>query len=176
MGEVQGSAWGRDASPEDAYCELSFSPNVSLIATVRRFVGEFYARVLEDPEVTSRLVVATHELLENAVRYSADGQSSIRIGVQRRDRHVEIGIETRNRTTPDRYVTVRGLLDEMNGAKDRGAFYQALLRRSARRETGSGLGLGRIYAESEMDLSVCLTGDVLHLRARASFASKMVTA
>jgi anti-sigma regulatory factor (Ser/Thr protein kinase) len=157
---------------EAAYCELSFSPNVSLIATVRKFVGEFYERVLGDADVTSRLVVATHELLENAVRYSADGLSSIRIGVRRDGDEVHVAIDTRNKTKPDNREELVKLLDEMKASPDRLSFYQFLMRRSAKRSEGSGLGLGRIHAESEMDLSCELVEDVVSLRAEARFQSK----
>jgi hypothetical protein len=157
---------------EDAYCELSFSPNVSLISTVRRFVGEFYSKVLGDAELTSRLEVATHELLENAVRYSADGQSSIRIGVGRRADTIDVAIETRNRTRDKNRGELMALLDEMRASGDRLAFYQLLMGRSADRTDGSGLGLGRIHAESEMDLSCTVTDDVVCLRAEARVPAK----
>ncbi len=154
---------------EDAYCELSFSPNVSLIATVRRFVGEFYERVLGDEEVASRLVVATHELLENTVRYSCDGRSTIRIGVGRNGDVLDVAIDTKNRTTSEHRDSLSVLLAEMHASNDRGGFYQMLLRRTAKRDIGSGLGLGRIYAESEMDLSYRFEADEVRLRAKGSF-------
>src|SRR3954464_15490402 len=55
---AMGDDGDEDAGDEaDAYCELSFSPNVSLIATVRRFVEEFYVKVIRSANVTSRLAV-----------------------------------------------------------------------------------------------------------------------
>lgn len=156
----------------EAHCELSFSPNVRLIATVRRFVREFYDRILGDENVTSRLVVATHELLENAVRYAADGQSTIRIGVRRSNNAVHVTIETRNKADPANRTELSGLLDEMRAAVDRPTFYRELMKKSAKRTEGSGLGLGRIHTESEMDLSCNFVGDYVELRAEASFPAK----
>jgi anti-sigma regulatory factor (Ser/Thr protein kinase) len=153
----------------EASFELSFSPNLRLIGTVRRFVGEFYARVLNDEDITSRLVVATHELLENAVRYSVDGQSTIRIGVVNVDGGVRIAIETRNKTGDANRAELNALVEEMRATQDRLSFYQALMKRSSKREHGSGLGLGRIHAESEMDLSCEIDGDVVRLRAVGHF-------
>jgi anti-sigma regulatory factor (Ser/Thr protein kinase) len=158
---------------KDAYCELSFSPNVSLIATVRRFVGEFYVRILDDAELTSRLVVATHELLENAVRYSADGQSSIRIGVEQAGTDIKVSIETRNKTLDPNRKELDELLAEMRNTPDRDGFYQTLMARSSKRAHGSGLGLGRIHAESLMDLSSEIEGDIVKLRAEARFPKKV---
>lgn len=157
---------------EDAYCELSFSPNVSLISTVRRFVGEFYEKVLGDEDLTSRLEVATHELLENAVRYSTDGKSSIRVGVGQRDGIINVSIETRNRTRPENEGELVKLLDEMKASGDRLSFYQVLLGRSANRTEGSGLGLGRIHAESEMDLTCKVEEGIVSLRAHATFPAR----
>jgi hypothetical protein len=156
-------------SDDDAYVELSFSPNVSLVSTVRRFVGEFYGKVLKDDSVASRLVVATHELLENAVRYSSDGQSAIRIGVRPDGSNVQVTIDTRNKTNPDHRSELMTLLSEMSGAASRDSFYQVLLRRTVKRKEGSGLGLGRIHAEAELDLSCRLDGEIVHLRAEGRF-------
>lgn len=157
-----------------AYCELSFSPNVGLVATVRRFVGEFYQRILGDAEVTSRLVVATHELLENAVRYSLDGQSTIRINVERVSSNINVTVETKNRSAVDRREALLELLAEMKASPDRAAFYQTLMLRSSKRTDGSGLGLGRIHAEAEMNLECEVADDIVRLKADASFPVKEV--
>lgn len=154
---------------DDAHFELSFSPNVKLITTVRKFVGDFYDRVLGDPEVTGRLVVATHELLENAVRYSVDGKSSIRIGVSREGANVRVAIITENRTDQAHIDELEALLAEMRASTDRSSLYQTLLTRSATREHGSGLGLGRIHAESEMDIACDLKDGLVTMHASALF-------
>lgn len=159
---------------EDAYCELSFSPNASLVPTVRRFVGEFYLKVLGDEDVTSRLVVATHELLENAVRYASDEQSSIRIRVKSEGGRTHVQIDTRNRTRNPNRSELMALIDEMKKSPSRDGFYQALLRRNAKRTEGSGLGLGRIHAESEMNLTCELEGDIVHLCAQGEYEARKV--
>ncbi len=48
-----------NANSEDAFFELSFSPNGSLVSTVWRFVEEFYDQILADSELVSKLAVAT---------------------------------------------------------------------------------------------------------------------
>jgi anti-sigma regulatory factor (Ser/Thr protein kinase) len=64
-----------------AYFELQCRPDLSLATLVRRFVGELYLRSMIAPERTSRIALATHELLEHAARYSKDGETTIRIAV-----------------------------------------------------------------------------------------------
>jgi hypothetical protein len=162
--------WTRIAD-EDAYFELCFSPNVRLVPTVRRFVAEFYREAVENRDATSRLTVATHELLENAVRYASDGNTLIRIAVQREQGGVRVTIDTRNRASSNSIDSVRTALDELAAAADADAHYQVLMRRSAKRADGSGLGLGRVRAESGMQISYEVDRDAVHVRAQAQFAA-----
>jgi anti-sigma regulatory factor (Ser/Thr protein kinase) len=155
---------------ESAHFELSFSPNVSLVSTVRRFVSEFYVQILSDAEATSQLAVATHELLDNAVLYSDDGNTAIRIVVHREPDAFRVGIETRNRATPANVEAVRTAIDEMNAAPDAAAHYQVLMRRSAKRADASGLGLARVRAEADMTLTCEIEGGTVCLRAGARYA------
>jgi hypothetical protein len=163
------------ATDEDAYFELSFSPNVQLVSTVRRFVAEFYAQSLGDEEITSRLEVATHELLENAVRYSADGNTAIRIGIVRHPQ-LRVRIDTSNRAELACIVTMRHTLDEVIAAPDPDAHYQVLMRRSMKRVDGSGLGFGRVRSESDMILSYEVDRDVVRIRAEALLPAAAVAA
>ena len=67
--------------------ELKFCPSLELIPIVRRFVEIFYSQLLAQDDVAARIALATHELLENSVKFSSDGMASIHIGVAaQRDR------------------------------------------------------------------------------------------
>jgi hypothetical protein len=156
---------GPNAPDEDAYFELSFSPCISLVSMVRRFVTEFYTEVLGDAEVTSRIAIATHELLENGARYALDGITSVRIGVTRVAAGALVSIVTKNRASESHLASVRKMLDEIKAAPDPQAHYLVLMRRTAKRTDGSGLGLGRIRAETDMHLDYRIDGDVITLRA-----------
>src|SRR4051812_21283636 len=122
MGGPMGN--GNVSDDLDASCELGFSPNVSLIPTVRRFVEEFYVRAIRSPNVTSRLVVATHEMLENAVRYSTDGRSLIRIAVNRSRNRCRASITTQNRASAEDRAALAKMLDELKSSRDRASAYQ----------------------------------------------------
>jgi len=161
---------------EDAYFELSFSPNVQLVSTVRRFVSEFYTQALVSDDITSRVAVATHELLENAVRYSSDGNTTIRIGVKHVAPAIRVRIDTCNRAEGGCLVTLRHTLDELIAAPDPDAHYQVLMRRSMKRVDGSGLGFGRVRAESGMVLSYRVEGDVVRIRAEATIENAVAAA
>ena len=151
-----------------AYFELNFRPNVALVSVVRRFVTEFYQRFLSDPDGTSRVALATHELLENAVSYSKDGETTIRIEVDHLKTPKVVKIRLRNRAEPENIVAIREILDGVAKAPDATAFYQQLIVRKSKHKQGSGLGLARICAEGEMVLTYEVDGDIATIEATTS--------
>lgn len=154
------------------YFELNFRPNVALVSVVRRFVTEFYQRFLSDPDGTSRVALATHELLENAVKYSKDGETMIRIEVEQGSPKT-VKIVLRNRADAANIAAIREVLDGVAKAEDSFAFYQALIASKAKNKIGSGLGLARICAEGEMKLTYSVIDeDVTVIEARTSVGEK----
>lgn len=158
-----------EKNDQRAYFELRFAPSLSLVSIVRRFVSEFYESVLADAETTSRLAVATHELLENAVKFSSDGVSIIRIEYWSLPEHSRIRISTTNRASVTHIEYLSTLFDEMTGAEDPLAYYVTLMKRTAKVAEGSRLGLGRIRAEADMDLSYEIDGDAVIVHADTQF-------
>jgi hypothetical protein len=141
-----------------AYLELGFSPNIDLVSIVRGFVMKFYERVLDDAELTSRVAVASHELLENAVKYSIDGDTKMRLEVSYDAERIFVQLEMRNRASREHIATLHRLFDEMS-QKTPQDFYLALMERASRSKVGSCLGLGRILAEADMTLALKVTDD-----------------
>jgi hypothetical protein len=147
--------------------DLVFRPSLRLISVVRRFVQDFYQHLL-DEDVSMQLALATHELLENAVKYGVDGETRLSIEVTNDEKSRVVKICTKNRTTPQHVEAVVALFTELNAASDRFAFYQLLMRRTANSPDRSGLGLARISVEADMDLSHELRGDELTIYARST--------
>ena len=65
---------------------------------MRRFVSEFYARIIEDADASGRLALATHELLENAAKYATGGETALYVELDRKAG--AISVRTRNQTNP----------------------------------------------------------------------------
>jgi len=152
--------------------ELTFRPDLELVTDVRDFVEAFYRRVLHDHDLSGRLAIATHELLENAVKYSLDGETSLRIEVvpvpdPHRGSHAII-VRTRNRAHEQHVGMLRVYLDEMRASPDPTAYYLQRMRRAARGTDVSQLGLARVHCEAEMQLSCTVEGDTVTIHAEAT--------
>ena len=155
-----------------AHIELSFSPSLHLVSIVRRFVSDFCMQILADAEVASQVGLATHELLENSARYSLDRRSTIRVEVEVDQNEAVVTVETKNSAGSEHLTALRSLVDEISSAPDAFLHYQALMARSMKRTDGSGLGLGRIRAESDMALAYVFDDNVVTLRARARYPQR----
>jgi hypothetical protein len=157
--------------------ELKFNPSAGLIQVVRRFVCDFYEEVLDDQDAVSRMALATHELLENAVKYALDGETVLSIQVEHEEgaREKRIVIRLRNRASPEHLSALRALFEEMDRYPDPFAHYQAAMERTAKRRTGSGLGIARVRTEGEMSMSYTIDGDAVCIVAQAEVQSERST-
>jgi hypothetical protein len=141
------------------YIELNFRPNVALVAVVRRFVSEFYTRIVGDDDAVSRIALATHELLENAVRYASDGETRLRIEVDGAATGRRVHIRLCNHADPQHISAMREIVDALHATDDPKTYYNDLLKKAAKRLAGSGLGLARVAVESEMQLRYTIEQD-----------------
>lgn len=144
---------------------LSFQPLAEQISGLRTLVSDLCRPHLTDADELSRVLLATHELLENIVKYSADGVAEFHFALELNDAGLCVRLRTKNRTQPERLADARSRLDAMDAAGDPVAHYDELIRAAAGRRDGSGLGLARIPAESEMSLRYATEQDWLILTA-----------
>jgi two-component sensor histidine kinase len=148
------------------YFEIIFRPSVILTTIVRRFISDFYEKVIEDADSVSRLALATHELLENAVKYGIqDDATTLSVELDRRDGVVSI--RTNNRSEEQHIHMLQRRFAEMRAAPNAFGFYQQLLRATAHETSVSGLGLARIRCEGEMDVDLTVEGDRVRISAVA---------
>jgi len=138
---------------EPHFCNFHFQSNVNVLAPVRRFVSDIVERLINKPDVASRIEVAVHELAENSLKYASTNGARIEIQVFDIPGQMRVLVRTTNHATPEFLETVCGLIDDMSSAPDPVAYYLKALESSATRVVGSGLGLARVFAESGMKLS-----------------------
>lgn len=157
----------------DSYLfELKFTPNIRLVPIVRRFVSDFYGEVFEDPEIISRVALATHELMENAIRHNSGGEAHLMVELRDVAGAKHISVRIGNPAWPENIARVGELLDAMEQAPDVFQFYVQLMGQTARQPEGSGLGLTRIRAEGEMQLSHTVQGQWVEITASTTCPSR----
>ena len=149
--------------------ELRFQPTIDLISSTRRFVCSFFEPFVSDPDVVSRIGLATHELLENILKYAADGRTVTRVNlVEERAGERMLTIETTSIITAERRAGLEEIFAEMATASSALSYYQLTMGRARTRKHGSGLGLARIWAEAEMTLSIEFVDESVTIRAEAN--------
>lgn len=162
----------REEAGVPASFELRFSPSDQLISIVRRFVLAFYGTILADNELSSQLALATHELLDNAVKYGSTPTAELAVTfVPEGDDH-RIIVAIRNHAERHHIVEARRIIGELQAADSIFDHYQGLLHIAAEREDGSGLGLARIAAETKLALTTRVDGDLLEIRAEMQTSLK----
>jgi hypothetical protein len=130
-----------------------------LVTRTRQLVESFLVLQLADLDVVARCAMCTHELLENIVKYGAAGPASITVEVTRRETGGVLLIRSDNVASIERRADIVQRLSVLLLAVDPIAYYDRLIRESALRHDGSGLGLARIRAEGHFKLGYRLHGD-----------------
>ena len=150
---------------------LCFEPRAEQIASLRATVSALCKPYLTDADELSRVLLAAHELLENIVKYSAGGSAEFHFAIEPVADGLRVRLTTKNRAQPERLADVRRRLDALEAARDPVAHYDELIRACAGRRDGSGLGLARIPAESELSLGYAIEHDTLILTAEGATAA-----
>ncbi len=156
------------------YLEICFRPTVETVNEARRMVAALYQPLLGDPDFASRIALTAHELLENALKYSIDGTTVIRVELSRREGAHKVKVETRNGLSTERRAGLDEVFSEMREAPNADAYYQYAMRRTRSMRHGSGLGLARIWAEGEMAISHSYDGDQVRITAVATVSQDLV--
>ena len=145
--------------------ELAGSIGLEDVPDVRKFVEKVHKRIVHDRDDVARMIMAAHELLENAVKFSVDGSASLHIDITPNS---EVSITTRNRARQADVEDLRRIASELTAAPDPMTYYLSQMQRAP--ASRGGLGLGRLAAEGEMDVRFKLDGDVVEITAHSPLA------
>lgn len=147
------------------HLELSFRPTVQTIGVVRRAIMTLCEPTM-NRDASARVALATHELLENVLRHSVDGDTILTV------RSYEgptprMTVTTYSRATPAKIAELKAFTAKMVGtAPDE--FYLATMMSRADSDDDGGLGLARVYAEADMMLDVQSEGETVRVIASST--------
>ena len=133
----------------DDYVELRFGPRWTYISCVRKFLAGFFLIGLSDKEQAEQISTAASELLENAVKYSSEGNSYLRVEISRRRGEVDVLVE--NPAEPEQINVLRREFALVTAAEPE-AVYLKRMEEAARAGNQSRLGLIRIRYEAGAQL------------------------
>lgn len=150
--------------------ELRFPPKRAFVTRIATMVRQFCRELIGDGDGLSRVNMATHELVENVVKYSIGGMCELRVELRLEGPVPVVSIETANDVGGEALEALQQLLVALQQTPDPVAFYDRTIRASANRRHGSGLGLARIRAEGEMQLSHRVAGGRITIRAESLLA------
>lgn len=142
---------------------LQIQPQSRMVSIVRRFVEESFEKIVGDPETVFRVSLAVHELLENAAKYSVGGRTGLTVHFESNGSGASIKLT--NQTTSKHIERLRACISEIQAADEPFVLYQNMMRRTFGIQEESGLGLARICAEGELDLSLEIDGTMVTIVA-----------
>ena len=145
---------------------LQIQPQPRMVSIVRRFVEESFEKLVGDPEAVFRVSMAVHELLENAAKYSIGDKTDISVHFESNGCAAKIKLT--NQSTPEHIARLRASIQEIQPSREPLALYQSLMRRKAGLQAESGLGLARIRAEGELNLSLEIDGSMVTITASSA--------
>ena len=133
-----------ESRPDD-YVELRFGPRWTYISSVRRFLASFFLIGLSDRERAEQISMAASELLENAIKYTSEDGSQLRVEVQRQGGQIDLMVQ--NPADPQQINVLRREFALVNAGEPEDGY----LRRMEEAAKGGGqsrLGLIRIRYEA----------------------------
>ncbi len=140
----------------------------TMATAVSKLVADFCQVVLGDADLAWRFRLAAHELAENVVKYAAGPRLDLTVELEEVDASRVLRIRSCNDAKPEQLREVEARLRELVRADDPVALYDRLIRETASRSDVSGLGLARIRAEGELDISYTIQGSALTIAVHAS--------
>ncbi len=139
---------------------FSLPPLQRWISPTRCYIADILNPVLSDDDYVDRLAIAVHELLENCIKYSSGDHIRLEFEINRDGDEAIAYIRTTNSALSSHVSNLCRRIDALNAARDPIEHYDEVIRDSLI-QGGSALGLARIRAESDVQLSYQIQKDVV---------------
>lgn len=145
--------------------EITFSPKWwSYVSSTRIMVSSFCNVALANEDIADKIAMTAQELLENAVKYSADPEENVALRFTIHDEE-RISLEVSNHASPESIATLKDQHAEVSEGDPLMAYLQKMQRIAMDPGAeGSQLGLARIRYETGSELQLRVEGDQVTVR------------
>ena len=145
-------------------------PSAASASQGREFFRQALAPLLGDEDLCFTVALVAHELTENIIKYSVDGERSISVGVDEKNEARRVWVRSVNRVSPQDVEALVAALETIRTTDAPDALYDRIISESASR-LGSGLGLIRIRAETDMQLDYEVQGNLVEIEVWRALAA-----
>jgi hypothetical protein len=154
-----------DGDGGSSVLDVTAEAKQAIVSPLREFVTDFFGIAINDLDKASRIEVACHELLENAIKGATAGTFTFRAQITPGPEPV-IELRTSNRASGWDIAMLQRVVRELRSAANPLQHYLQMMALTAGQTEGSGLGLGRIRAEANMEIGCEAQGDIVSVFAR----------
>ena len=141
--------------------ELTLAPSMEIVSSVRVFVSALFDKQFGAPDASAKIQVATHELLENAVKGSSKGPVKLLVVFERKGALCNVEIRTWNQASGWNIACLQRAVKNSKEAKNPAEHFLQLMKETSTRKDGSGLGIGRINSEAGLRIECEVNGDLV---------------
>jgi hypothetical protein len=134
-------------------------------------VTDFCRNVVDDAQAKFAFQLAAYELTENLVKYSSGDRTTIAIEVQSTASGPRLVLTTENQATEDRLADAVARYEAVERAEDPVCHFDRLVQESLETPDESKLGIGRLRAEGELDVSHEVHGQMLRIQVSRAIRS-----
>jgi hypothetical protein len=147
--------------PRNARMEVEFPPDWRVLRDLRAFVGKLVDSVADSSDLAARVSMVVTELAENAVKYSGNEKSVVRLRVEPTSNGIRC--ESENEASAINIEQLERTLQLVNEGDPFEAYSRALT--NATEETSSRIGLARIRHEGQMQVRCIITNSRVRIIA-----------
>jgi hypothetical protein len=141
--------------------QLTFRPTWSFIPCTRIFVQNFFRLSISDNIKTHKIALAVSELLENAVKFTCNEQSIIKLNVSPQKEVIRVEVE--NESRKEHIYELKRIYNKLQKGNKLENYLESM-KLAAHYENGkSQLGLARLHYELEEKISLNIIGKVVRI-------------
>ncbi len=153
---------GGEAAP---IVHLRLRPMWRHVDGIRKFCDFFTAESFDNETLGERVGVVIHELTENAIKYSREGDSAeLELSIRHDDGQIEIVVA--NSPAPEHIDTLRRAFQTLATASAEEAYLSAMRRAATLPDGQSGLGLARIRHDCDVELTLAVDDGLARITAK----------